>query len=72
MSPQRKEEKVSRLKPLGIKRYGLDIFEFFQCVECETEFPKLPKEDFPKLFQEADDENIMCNGEIIIKCPWCL
>jgi hypothetical protein len=45
----------SRRAKLGISQ----IFDYYCCVDCGTEYPK------------KDNEPITCNGDIIGQCPWC-
>jgi len=47
-----------KLIEIGIKTYGLQKYNFFECEDCKTIYPEMCGK-------------IICNGHIIDQCPWC-
>lgn len=52
------EKTTGKLEDQGEKSYGLEKLRFFQCVDCETNYPVI-------------DGVAICNGAAIELCPWC-
>lgn len=50
---------TGKLVSTGRKPLGMQIFNWYQCVDCKTEFP------------QEDSGSITCNGHVIGSCPWC-
>lgn len=46
------------LKSIGVHKLGQDNCEYYQCVDCCTEYPRI-------------DGAVQCNGHPIELCPWC-
>lgn len=50
--------KTGELKNIGTHRLGMTTYEYYQCVDCKTDYPVI--RGFPS-----------CNGAHISKCPYC-
>lgn len=62
------------LLSIGIKRLGLEQYEYVKCVNCATEYPILERTNYNTCI--ADGALITtrapsCNGHNIDQCPWC-
>lgn len=55
---QFQKETTGKLIDQGLKNYGLEKIQFFQCVDCDSNYPVI-------------DDKINCNGAVIELCPWC-
>jgi hypothetical protein len=50
--------KTGELIPVGHRMLGFASYDYYQCVDCGTEFPVV-------------NGNIRCNSHHISVCPWC-
>lgn len=51
-------EKTGVLRYIGRFKLARQVYDYFRCVDCGTEFPEI-------------DGSASCNGHKISRCPWC-
>lgn len=51
-------EKTGVLRYIGRYKLAHQMYDYFRCVDCGTEFPQI-------------GGSASCNGRKIARCPWC-
>jgi hypothetical protein len=62
--------KTGTLRRIGQQGLGLHTYEWYQCVNCNTDYPYMTQDDLYRL-RRGGPPGIYCNGVAIHLCPFC-